>query len=309
MGIEILIARRAAGSTTRGIAAGRRGDPAGVRRDDRRLRDAARPRLRDGGHDVRLGAQRVEARRELRARRVHVAHPRQVLPRGDARHGVAGGEVSRGHLPRRAQHGRGAATCATTSRARDDRATRSSTKFAQAGAPDFDPDLHLQRIGVANQTTMLARESLAIGEEVGAAMARALRRRVPRDALPHLRHDLQRHAGPAGRGERAAARAARRDARDRRLQLEQHDLARRALRRARAHVPRGGRARASIRSAARSATCRRARRTKSRRRDGCRSRRRCASASPPARARRTTRSARRWRACFATRGIDPATVG
>jgi 4-hydroxy-3-methylbut-2-enyl diphosphate reductase len=33
--------------------------------------------------------------------------------------------------------------------------------------------MHLARIGVANQTTMLARESLAIGEEVGRAMARA----------------------------------------------------------------------------------------------------------------------------------------
>jgi 4-hydroxy-3-methylbut-2-enyl diphosphate reductase len=45
--------------------------------------------------------------------------------------------------------------------------------FASASSPGFDPDLHLQRIGVANQTTMLAKESLAIGEEVGQAMARA----------------------------------------------------------------------------------------------------------------------------------------
>jgi 4-hydroxy-3-methylbut-2-enyl diphosphate reductase len=46
-------------------------------------------------------------------------------------------------------------------------------KFAKVASPAFDPDVHLRRIGVANQTTMLAKESLAIGEEVGQAMARA----------------------------------------------------------------------------------------------------------------------------------------
>src|SRR5215208_2372462 len=46
-------------------------------------------------------------------------------------------------------------------------------KFAERASPGFDPDLHLAKIGVANQTTMLARESLAIAEEVGAAMERA----------------------------------------------------------------------------------------------------------------------------------------
>jgi 4-hydroxy-3-methylbut-2-enyl diphosphate reductase len=46
-------------------------------------------------------------------------------------------------------------------------------KFARAASDNFDPEVHLDRIGVANQTTMLARESLAIGAAVGEAMARA----------------------------------------------------------------------------------------------------------------------------------------
>jgi len=46
-------------------------------------------------------------------------------------------------------------------------------RFAHAASPTFDPERDLRRIGVANQTTMLARESLAIGELVGRSMARA----------------------------------------------------------------------------------------------------------------------------------------
>jgi 4-hydroxy-3-methylbut-2-enyl diphosphate reductase len=45
-------------------------------------------------------------------------------------------------------------------------------RFAHAASPAFDPARDLARIGVANQTTMLARESLAIAGEVRAAMAR-----------------------------------------------------------------------------------------------------------------------------------------
>ena len=46
-------------------------------------------------------------------------------------------------------------------------------RFAHAASPEFDPDVHLRRIGVANQTTMLASESLAIAAAVGDAMERA----------------------------------------------------------------------------------------------------------------------------------------
>jgi 4-hydroxy-3-methylbut-2-enyl diphosphate reductase len=44
------------------------------------------------------------------------------------------------------------------------------TKFASAMSPGFDPDRDLQHIGLANQTTMLMSESLAIGEMLKAAM-------------------------------------------------------------------------------------------------------------------------------------------
>jgi 4-hydroxy-3-methylbut-2-enyl diphosphate reductase len=43
-------------------------------------------------------------------------------------------------------------------------------RFAAAASPGFDPDRHLERIGCANQTTMLSSESLEVGEMFRAAM-------------------------------------------------------------------------------------------------------------------------------------------
>jgi 4-hydroxy-3-methylbut-2-enyl diphosphate reductase len=43
-------------------------------------------------------------------------------------------------------------------------------RFAGAVSPDFDPDVDLQRVGCANQTTMLMSESLEIGEMFREAM-------------------------------------------------------------------------------------------------------------------------------------------
>ena len=92
---------------------------------------------------------------------------------------------------------------------------------------------------------MLARESLAIGEEVGRVDgARARGGGYAPDGLPHVRHDLQRDAGAAGR----RASSCSTEPLDVMvviggLQLEQHDLAGGALRGDGPDVPHRGRRR------------------------------------------------------------------
>jgi len=56
--------------------------------------------------------------------------------------------------------------------------------FREKTSEGFDPDLHLERIGVANQTTMLSGESLAIAAEVG----KSLERRYGGDGYDPARH-------------------------------------------------------------------------------------------------------------------------
>jgi 4-hydroxy-3-methylbut-2-en-1-yl diphosphate reductase len=45
-------------------------------------------------------------------------------------------------------------------------------RFEKASSPGLDPDLHLERIGLANQTTMLSSESLAIADALRESMIR-----------------------------------------------------------------------------------------------------------------------------------------
>lgn len=60
-------------------------------------------------------------------------------------------------------------------------------RFEGKTSPGFDPDLHLARIGCANQTTMLAGESLMIAAETGKALERRFGGELDFDLANHFR--------------------------------------------------------------------------------------------------------------------------
>ena len=134
-------------------------------------------------------------------------HPRQALPRGDQGDRQPGHEVSGRPLPRGAQHGRGADRL-RLHRARRRRARRSPSASPGRSRRASTSSATCQRVGIANQTTMLSGESLAIagGGPRAAWRGATAPRRLAR-ALPLVRHDLLGHAGAAGRGRGAARRS------------------------------------------------------------------------------------------------------
>jgi 4-hydroxy-3-methylbut-2-en-1-yl diphosphate reductase len=82
-------------------------------------------------------------------------------------------QVPGGHYLVVLDHAEAAAVCAfITAEHAPGSAARATLleRFREACSPGFDPDVHLRRIGCANQTTMLSTESFAIGERFRTAM-------------------------------------------------------------------------------------------------------------------------------------------
>ena len=71
-------------------------------------------------------------------------------------------------------------------------------RFKGAHSPGFDPDVHLQTVGVANQTTMLRGETEEVQRRVRQAIIDRDGPELAAEKFPLLRHDLRRHTGAAG---------------------------------------------------------------------------------------------------------------
>ena len=200
---------------------------------------ARRARLHAGRHHLRLGAERVEERQALRRR---TASPRSSTARTGTRR--------RRPPPRRPCRCRAATTwsCSTATKPtlvcdyirrhggepRRASSSASATRSRRASIPTCTSTAS----AAPTRRRCSGPSRSRIGEMFRAAMRRPLRRRRAGDALPGVRHHLQRHAGPAGRRRRAARRpAARPDDRDRRLQQQQHLQSGADLRRQRADLP------------------------------------------------------------------------
>ena len=80
-------------------------------------------------------------------------------------------------------------------------------KFEGAFSAGFDPDLHLQAVGVANQTTMLRGETEEVQRRFKAAMEKKYGSENIDETFPFLRHDLRCDAGSAGRAPKTSRRA------------------------------------------------------------------------------------------------------
>ncbi len=131
----------------RGAGRGRRGHPPGLRRHRRAARPVAAPGMHAGGHDVRVGAERVEERPTIRPGRIHRGHPRQGPPRGDPGDRVAGDRVVVGReVPRGPEPGRGPGRLPTSSGPAET-VPRFSSASATPRRPDSTPTATSARSG------------------------------------------------------------------------------------------------------------------------------------------------------------------